>query len=49
MSEHIVAESHLGILQAIYRELVLTRDPDATFVAEVVEPEPVVEPKSDIN
>lgn len=31
--KHVVPESHLELLQAIYRELVLARDEQATFVA----------------
>lgn len=37
--EHTVPQSHLGLLQAIFRELALARDPDATFVDPVVKPE----------
>jgi hypothetical protein len=40
--EHILATSHLGILQQLVEELIKARDPDATFVQE--KPEPAPEP-----
>jgi len=38
--EHTLATSHLGVLQQLVRELILARDPDATFVQEKPKPEP---------
>lgn len=38
--EHILATSHLGVLQQLVKELILSRDADATFVQEKPEPEP---------
>lgn len=46
MSKHTLPTSHLGILQAILKELILARDPDATFVQEKPAPEPEPEPAS---
>lgn len=40
MSKHILATSHLGILQQLVMELIRSRDPDATFDQEQPEPEP---------
>lgn len=46
MVEYAMPASHKELLQAILQELVLARDPEATFIEPEPEPEPEPKPRT---
>jgi len=46
MPEYIIPQSHKVLLQDILMELIKAREPDATFIEEIIEPDPELREKA---